>query len=581
MGLIGPNGAGKSTLLKIIANEESPDSGDITRARALRIGYLKQEPSFRAGATIFSCAEEGLISDERNDAHATLRISETLSKLELNGTHAGIQPETPVSTLSGGWKKRVALARELVKNPTLLLLDEPTNHLDVETIEFLERFLSRAAFAVLTITHDRRFLDSVATRILELDRRNPNGMISVDGGYSDFVSAKEALLESQVKTEDALRNILRRETEWLKRGAKARTTKQQARITRAEELKESVETLASRNQSKTVNIDFQASDRKTKKLIEASSLSKTLGDRKLVNDFSALIRPGTRLALLGPNGAGKTTLIRLLTKTLEPDAGQVSHAPALDISVFEQHKEALDANTTVMRTLCPTGDYVHFQGRPLHIRSYLDRFLFEREHADIEIGRLSGGERSRVLIARLMLRPAQVLVLDEPTNDLDLPTLSVLEETLSEFTGAVIFVSHDRWFTERVATEYAAVQASTGKWVRFSSLEQYDEWRKETGRAEQQKDKPVATGSAQSSAARSRSQSKRLSYKDQREYDSIETTVAAAEVKVKELTEECEKPEVLANHSRLTELTRAISEAQAEVDRLYARWAELEEMSTK
>jgi ATP-binding cassette subfamily F protein uup len=362
VGLIGPNGAGKSTLLKILAGRMTADSGTVSYQKGLRIGFLEQVPTFSEGATVLETVLEGTpggpsVAKTHADWESLAMASEQISKLDLNS-------EAKISQLSGGWKKRVALARELVRQPDLLLLDEPTNHLDLESILWLEEFLARAPFAILTITHDRLFLQRVANRILELDRRNPGGILSIAGDYAHYLESKELLMAAQEKREITLKNTLRRETEWLRQGAKARTTKQQARIQRAGDLKDEVEELEVRNQKRTARLDFFGAEKNPKKLIEAKKISKTLGERVLFKDLSLVLRPGSRLGLLGPNGCGKSTLIRSLVGDDQPTSGEIHRADALKVAYFEQNREILDPEKTVLKTICPEGEWVDYQGLP-------------------------------------------------------------------------------------------------------------------------------------------------------------------------------------------------------------------------
>jgi len=580
IGLIGPNGAGKSTLLRMMADAgggEHTQSGLVSRRRGLRVGYLAQVPHFAPGATVASVVAGVLPDGDHADWERVRDVEQLMARLALAGPTAGpgITPDTPVAALSGGWQKRLALARELAGQPDLLLLDEPTNHLDVESIEWLERLLARSRFATITVTHDRFFLQQVATRILELDRRNAGGLMAVAGDYGAYVRAKADSMHAQERREVVLRNTLRRETEWLRRGAAARSTKQQARIARAGDLAGEVAELGTRNVKRTAVLEFQAAERRPKRLIEARAVDKRYGDRTIFAGVDVTVAPGTRLALLGPNGCGKSTLLRVLLGEEQPSAGSVFRADGLAVAYFAQARDALDPERSVADTVCPDGDYVSFRGARVHVRGYLDRFLFESGQSDMAVGKLSGGEQSRLLLAQLMLREAQVLVLDEPTNDLDLATLSVLEETLTEFDGAVLLVSHDRYFVDRVATTILAFDASapgTATVTPFADLGQWEAWRAERAAAS-------AGSGAQSAAAAPAAQPaarKRLSYKEQREYDGIEASIAAAEATLRATIADSERPENASDHGRLVELLAAVTQRQAEVDQLYARWAELE-----
>jgi ATP-binding cassette subfamily F protein uup len=577
IGLIGPNGAGKSTLLKILAQQTSADEGTVSFQRGLRIGYLEQVPSLKPGSTVMEVALEGAAAwGDPHDWECMSVAQEQLSKLALDGQY-GIGPESKVDQLSGGWKKRVALARELSRKPDLFLLDEPTNHLDVESILWLEDLLAHAPFATLTITHDRLFLQRVANRILELDRRNPGGLLSIAGDYAHYLESKEQLMAAQEKREVVLKNTLRRETEWLRRGAKARTTKQQARIQRHGELSDEVSELGVRNQQKVAKLDFSGADKNPKRLIEARKISKSYGDRVIFRDVSLMVGPGSRIGILGPNGCGKSTLIRALTGREAQDEGEILRADGLNVAYFEQNRDALDPSLSVLKTICPDGEFVDYRGRKMHVRGYLDRFLFSPGQMEMAVGKLSGGEQSRILLARLMLKEANVLVLDEPTNDLDMETLGVLEDCLTEFSGAVILVTHDRYFLDQVAQKILAFNAfdlKSGKIEVFEGLGQWEPWHEE--QAQLAKSRAKAELAAAKKAAAAPAKKRKLSFNEQREFDSMESNIHEAEARLEKLTAESLLPENAANAVRQGELARDMAAAQAEVDRLYARWSELE-----
>jgi len=575
IGLIGPNGAGKSTLLRILADDLGPDRGAVSRRRGLRVGWLRQVPTFFPGATVRSTIDEGLgATRDDHEAHAE-SAREVMAVLALDGRgESGVEPEAPIASLSGGWQKRVALGRELARRPDLLLLDEPTNHLDVEGIEAIEELLRRAPFATITITHDRVFLQRVATRILELDRRNAGGLLSVAGDYAAYTRTKSEQMHAQERREVVLRNTLRRETEWLRRGAAARTTKQEARIQRAGTLAEEVKELGHRNQSRTAGLAFQAAEQRPRRLIEARGVGHGYDGRTIFKSVDLFIGPGTRLGLLGANGCGKSTLIRILLGVEAPLEGTVLRADGLEVAYFQQTREALDPERTLAETICPDGDHVTFRGARVHVRGYLERFLFDHDQMNTPVGRLSGGEQSRLLLAMLMLREAQILVLDEPTNDLDLPTLAVLEEALTGFDGAVLLVTHDRYFLDQVATTVLALDGAAANVIPFASLAQWEGWRAErlaAAREAARPRKPDGSGDPTATPAR-----RKLGYQDQREYDTIEATIATAEAALREAIADSERPEHAADAARLVELLAQVDARRAEVDRLYARWAELE-----
>jgi ATP-binding cassette subfamily F protein uup len=579
IGLIGPNGAGKSTMLKMLAGKSPTDGGDLSVGRGVRVALLDQTPTFTPGATVYETLVEG--TDDPYDYSELALVDECLSKVGL--AQGKVTADSVVDSLSGGWQKRVALARELVRRPDLLLLDEPTNHLDVDGIRWLEEFLAAARFATITITHDRLFLQRVSNRIFDLDPRYPDGLLVVKGEYLDYLATRDELIRSQERRQVVLSNTLRRETEWLRRGAKARTTKQTARINRAGELGENVEDLAQRNTVKKLQIDFQEAERNPKKLIEAKAISKSYADpsgemRCLFRDFSFTLTPKTRLGLLGRNGCGKSTLIRCLLGQEPTDSGSVVQAEKIDIAYFAQHRDALDPKKSVLRNICDEGDYVSFRGDFVFARSYLDRFLFRTEQHDMPVEKLSGGEQARLRIAQMMLKPSNILVLDEPTNDLDLATLAVLEEVLSEFNGAVILVTHDRYFLDQVSNHIVAFETDLNgepELERFASFAQWEDWWES-----RERDRKIAgsksTAATAGVGAGGPTKKRKLSFNEKFELEHMEQNIQAAEKKMAGLQAEAASPANLANAGKLAGLFDEIAALQGQIDRLYARWAELE-----
>lgn len=571
IGLIGPNGAGKSTLLKILSGKIHQEEGELALKKGLKVGFLEQTPLLDLDSSIEETILSGADDSLASESHAL--ALEWMGKLGLDSQ--GYSSDTPLKNLSGGWQKKVALARELVKEPELLLLDEPTNHLDIESILWLEELVKKAAFAVIIITHDRVFLQNTTNRIFELNPQYPQGVLSVSGDYATYLELRESQLSQQRAEEVTLKNKLRRETEWLRRGAKARTTKQQARIQRAQDLMEDVEELEFRNRRREVSLDFQSGQKQPNRLIEARSISKSFGGKALFSNFSIFIGPGSRLGILGRNGCGKSTLIRCLLGTETVDSGSVLRAEQLTLAYFEQKRESLDLNQSVQRTLCPGGDSVIYRGRPIHIRSYLDRFLFSRDQIELPVGKLSGGEQSRLLLARLMLKEAKVLVLDEPTNDLDIETLDVLEDCLKEFEGAVILVTHDRYFLDQVANQIIAfpdVQQSQRSLEKFADLSQWEAWHE--NHLASLKLTPSKPAKPELSPKK-----KKLSYNETRELASMEQTIQKAEEKIQTLESELAKSEIQSNSQKLTELYQELHAAQESLEKLYSRWAELEKIA--
>jgi len=576
VGLIGANGSGKSTLLRIFAGEEHADEGELIARKQLRVGYVAQDDFFTPGQSVINVVADA-VDAHLDDHERHLRAAVLLDRARFDDTSQHVEK------LSGGWRKRLAIVRQLAREPDLLLLDEPTNHLDVEGILWLEKLVKSAPFATLIVSHDRRFLESVANRVIELGRAYPEGFLSHQGSYSDFVEKREEFLAAQAGRERALASGVRREIEWLRRGAKARTTKAKGRIDRAGEMMSELVDLRQRNtQAGAAKIDFTASDRKTRKLLEAKRVTKSLGGRELFRDVSFVLSPGTKLGLLGPNGSGKSTLIRLMTGELEPDAGAIVRADGLRVVLFDQHREQLDPEQTLRRALAPSGgDVVQLGDERMHITAWAKRFLFRIDQLDMPVKELSGGEQARVLIARLMLRPADVLILDEPTNDLDIPTLDVLESSLETFPGALVLVTHDRYLLDRVSSELLALDGR-GNANAYAELAQWENARDAAEEAEAAALAAARKTDAKAQAARQPAPSgkARLSWKEQRELEGMEDSIHAAEASVETLQSRIVDPAVMVDHVKLHEAYDALAKAQEEVERLYARWAELDQKTS-
>lgn len=564
IGLVGPNGAGKSTLLKALAGLVDVDGGTISRKRGLRLGFMEQTPVFQPDATIMSA-----VLEKAEDPNESIVLAMTV----MSHLHLGNFDENkPVSELSGGWRKKVALAREVVSEPELLLLDEPTNHLDVTSILWLEEYLKNAPFAVMMVTHDRLFLQRTATRILDLDPRNPNSLLSVDGDYTTYVAAKEHELGALERQEKVQRNQLRREMEWLSRGSIARQTKQSARIEAAADLKANVEALERQNRPRALDIEFGDTEGGPKKLVVLEGVTKSYGDNTLFENVDLIVGKKSRIALLGDNGTGKSTLIKLILGMEEPDSGKIKRAEKLQFSHFEQGRDTINPNLSVLQNICPEGDYVICQGSAMHVRSYLDRFLFPGIKAELPASKLSGGEQARLRLAQLMLNSSQILVLDEPTNDLDTDTLEVLEGALKDFNGAVILVTHDRYFMDAVADEILAfppTPESEKSLEKFASYFQWEVWYEEQVALAKQKSKARAKAEAGG-------QAKKMSYKEKYELENMETVIMKLEQKVEELSKESNSPNVISDHKKLSDIHSALAEAQSELEAKFARWAELE-----
>lgn len=578
LGLIGPNGSGKSTLLKILAGLETPDQGDITARRNLRMTYVAQDDVFAEDATPHTAVVDALEHDPQgNTLDADTRAAITLSRLGFTDTGR------PVADLSGGWRKRLSIARALATEPDLLLLDEPTNHLDLEGVLWLERFVNhaeQASLAMVFVTHDRVFLESTVNRIVELSRAYPGGTFEAKGNYSQFVRRKSEFLDAQAARQTALAGKVRRDEAWLKQGIQGRQTRNKSQVDDAAARRTELKAIAGRNAAprQTTAIDFQATERKTKRLLAAHNLTKSMGGKALFKGLDFVLCPGMRLGLLGPNGSGKTTLLRLLTGELEPDAGTVKPAADLRIVNFTQHRGDLNPTQSLREALCPVGDVVDYRGKPIHVAGWARRFLFDPSKFNTSVGDLSGGEQARVLIANLMLRPADVLILDEPTNDLDIPSLDVLEKALEEFPGAIVLVTHDRFMLDRLSTELLALDGDGGA-KRYIT---YAQWMDDQShRSSSSTPTPESPKSEIASTTREKSPprcSKKLTFKLQHEFDNMEQTILDAEAEAERLQAQVDDPEWMADHTKATATYEQLGTAQSRVAALYARWAELEAM---
>ena len=570
IGLIGPNGSGKSTLLEILYGRVPPDTGEVAIRKRTRLSLVAQVSEFAPGATVRSVIEAALERAKVPHAERASRTAETLGRASFTNL------DTPTAALSGGWRKRLAIVEGLVQGPDILLLDEPTNHLDLAGINWLEGLLQDAPFACVVVSHDRYFLENVATEVVELARMYENGFLRVSGNYSTFLEAKEEYLHAQRKRQESLENRVHTEIEWLRRGPKARTTKSKARIDTANEMIGELSDLNARTRTSTARIDFSATDRQTKRLIELNDLTYTIGNRMLFEGIHFTVTSGMRVGLVGPNGSGKTTMLRLLRGDIEPTRGEIRKADSLRVVYFDQNRQ-LDPDISLRRALAPDSDSVIYQDRVTHVASWATRFLFDPEHLGQPVGKLSGGERARVLIAQLMLQPADVLLLDEPTNDLDIPTLEILEESLLEFRGALVLVTHDRYMLDRVSTIVLGLDGLGGA-ERFADYWQWDAWQ----RSRQTKANPNMSSGPRQPATVAAGQTtagakKKLSYIEARELATIEDRIAEAEKQVNVKRGALEDPAVTSDVLLLRKTCIEMEEAQKKIDILYARWAELEQ----
>jgi ABC transport system ATP-binding/permease protein len=571
IGLIGPNGSGKSTLLEILAQRIEPDTGEVALRKGTRLAFLPQDSQFPPGETIRAVIRRSLQRAAIPELEWQAREGETLGR-------AGFEDfDAEAATLSGGWRKRLAISEALVQGPAIVLFDEPTNHLDLAGIEWLEGLLRNAPFASVIVSHDRYFLENVPTAIAELNRVYPDGLLHVAGNYSAFLEKKAEFLHAQSKRQESLENRVRTEMEWLRRGPKARATKAKARIDTAHEMIGELTDLRSRSRTSATDIDFAGTERKTKRLIHLEGVGYGYDGRILFDDLDFTITAGMRVGLVGSNGSGKTTLLRLLLGDTRgemlPLRGKIERADGLRMVYFDQNRQ-LDPNLTLRRALAPTSDSVIYRDRVIHVAAWAARFLFSGEQLNQPVGRLSGGERARVLIANLMLEPADVLLLDEPTNDLDIPTLEILEESLLEFCGALVLVTHDRYLLDRVSTLVLGLDGQ-GRAERFADYSQWDVWQEQ-----RKQPKPKAQAEIRppnSTPAGPVTAKKKPSYLEAREYESIEQRVHEAEQVLEQKRAALEDPTLARDGRLLEQAYREVEDAQAAVDTIYARWAELEQ----
>ncbi|WP_343635755.1 ATP-binding cassette domain-containing protein [Roseateles sp.] len=589
VGLIGRNGTGKSSMLKVLAGLEKLDDGLLQLEKGLTSVYVPQEPELRPEATIFDVVSEGVAeakalraryeAHDENDDLAWVqerieqigawnweqRVDETLHRLGLDGAR-------PVGELSGGLKKRVALARALVAQPDVLLLDEPTNHLDLDAIRWLEELLNGFKGSLLLITHDRAFLDNVANRIVELDRGQLRGY---PGNFAAFQAAKAYELENEALANARFDKLLAQEEVWIRKGVEARRTRSVARVQRLHEMRN--ERAARRDVQGKVRLDVATGESSGKIVAELENVSKRFGDRVIVDHFTGTILRGDKVGLIGPNGAGKTTLLKMILGELPPDSGTVRLGTKMTVAYFDQMRDALNLNATLADTISPGSEWIEIGNQRKHVKSYLGDFLFSPARADSPVSSLSGGERNRLLLARLFARPANVLVLDEPTNDLDIETLELLEELLADYDGTVFLVSHDRRFLDNVVTS-TIVSEGAGKWREYEG--DVEDWLQQSQRAADIKARqaPAAAAPAPAPAPAPVVANKRkLSYKEQRELDEIPAKIGALETEQKHLQALLNSTELYQQGAaKITEVTNRAAEIDDELLMLMERWEQLE-----
>jgi len=594
IGLIGRNGAGKSSLLKILGGLEKPDDGTLQFQQGLRVAYVAQEPLLDMDADVFTAASAGLaeviaIREQYLSGAAGVdldalqsqieafdawnweqRVDETLHRLHLDGS-------ARIGALSGGTRKRVALAQALVAAPHVLLLDEPTNHLDLDSIEWLEQLLIDFKGSVVTITHDRSFLNRVATRIVELDRGK---LGSYPGNFEQYLIQKEEQLAQEAVINAKADKLLAQEEVWIRKGVEARRTRSQSRISRLEALRSN--RAARREVIGSVNMDVAAGQSSGKIVAELTGASKAFGEKTVIRNFTGTILRGDKVGLIGPNGAGKTTLLKLILGELEPDSGKIRRGANLQVAYFDQMRDALDLDATLEDFISPGSEWIEIGNQRKHVKSYLADFLFSPARAHSPVRSLSGGERNRLLLARLFARPANVLVLDEPTNDLDIDTLELLEDLLQNYDGTVFLVSHDRTFLDNVVTSTIAFEGD-GHWREYEgSVQDWLIQSKRTRefaaqRAAASAPAPAAPAPAAEAAPRATPR-KKLSYKEQRELETLPTQIAALEEEQKRITEmlELDGGAIYANEaSRAAELGERHAQIDDELLAALERWEEL------
>ncbi|MDD2767539.1 MAG: ATP-binding cassette domain-containing protein [Methylococcus sp.] len=595
VGIIGRNGEGKSTLLKILAGQIAPDGGEVWRQPGLRIGFLEQMPALPESATIYDAVADGLGEVGRLIAeyhHWSEKIADgDMSCLDRLGTlqqdleaadgwslqqrvdlvlnRLDLPADKPVQGLSGGWQRRVALARALVIEPDLFLLDEPTNHLDLETIVWLEQQLLQFAGAVVLITHDRAFLQRVATRIVDLDRGK---LTSWPGDYRDYLLKKAAALEEEEKRNAEFDRKLAIEETWIRQGIKARRTRNEGRVRALKRMRS--ERAERRSRQGVAKLEVEQAERTGKLVFEAEHLSVAFGGAPVVGDFSALVLRGDRIGLIGPNGAGKSTLLRLLLGEQQPDSGRLKTGTNLKVAYFDQLRAQLDPDQTIIEAVGDGKEWISLNGQQIHVVSYLGNFLFSPERARTPVRSLSGGEKNRVLLARLFSQPCNVLVLDEPTNDLDLETLELLEEMLGEFDGTVLLVSHDRAFVDNVVT---GVWVFEGGGVISEYVGGYSDWLEQRSAAGERTSAATPSAAAKPAAPKSGGSRSKLSYKEQRELESLPGEIEAWESRQAELTEQMNDPGFYRrDQAEVKQTLEALEAVQVSLKNGYRRWEELE-----
>lgn len=561
--LLGPNGAGKSTLLKILAEQEPPDQGEISPRKNLTMAYVPQEDQFDANVSILEAACQKLIEFGLDPNEVEVQASIQLSIVGFESF------DKKISTLSGGWRKRLSLAIAFAKEPELLLLDEPTNHMDWDGILWLEGQLKNFKNAFMIVSHDREFLRNQCEQFMEINRLYKSGYFSIESSYEDFLTKKEDYIKTQQNLQESMSNKARREVEWLRAGVKARTTKSQSRIKDAHQLLNNLQEVKQRNfaaRSK-VNIEIDSAGKRSKKYIEIKQLDIAYGENKILNRLDLLLGPKTCIGLLGDNASGKTSLLKVIAGVADNFDGSLFRADGLKFVYFDQKRESLDQNINLLEYLGDGADHIQFKGRSIHVASYAAQFLFHSQKMNLPIAKLSGGEQARLLIAKLLLQPADVLVLDEPTNDLDISTIEILEQSLLDFPGLVIVVSHDRYFLKSICQKYLSLDGKGG-WNLFADMSQ---WLKSRNKNE------INISAKETKVKKQSSKKVKLSYKEKRQMETIEEDIALAEKELQMAQDNMDKNDNFSDHEVMKALVTSLEEKQARVDELYTFWQNIEE----
>ena len=556
--VLGKNGSGKSTLLKIFADLETGDTGQIAKKKNIRIAYISQSDSFLEGDSVESALARKIdLPQQPNQSIDIVRkIANTAGFSDLS---------QPVKMLSGGWKKRLAIAQGLIQEPDLFLLDEPTNHLDFSGLLWLESLLGRSTCAWVVITHDRYFLNRVAKTIWSLNPVYPGGILKVEGNYDQFKKVHQGHIVSLANREQTLKTQVKRESAWLHAGVKARTTKSRHRMEEAKNLIEELSKLQDKQKLTPLNLNLTATEKRSKNLVMLKGIEKSYSTNALFSGIDLVIQKGSFVGIIGENGSGKSTFLKIVAGKMKPDRGSITYSDQLKVVYFDQERKELNQQWTLARALSETGDSVVFQGRSIHIASWAKKFQFQYDQLESKIESLSGGEKARVLIARLMLKEADLLLLDEPTNDLDLETIEALEDSLKHFSGAAIIISHDRYFLELLCDYYLKLGQDSSHDIIFD----YAEWEKSRSQSKKISQKYPAI--------KKEKKKKKLSYLEQREYDSMENSIRIIEQKMDRCKEKLSDPVLSTESSKLEVIYQEFGDLQNEADKLYQRWAELED----